>query len=652
MNFTSNDLMPHPLAVPIKRVSFRLPLRPFFMDPAGSANERTRGFHGDDFYLQFKSNGPFVSQEDTEIFCGTAAYRTFTSVDLDEETTYPWNGSRTRSYQFDTDANTVTVQTDEVGRPTIGNMWPTSPTAATQGATDNDPPDHTEITLSVAVDKAWLAGELQRWMDESDDFRDMTGSGLGTYSYIGQGATRSESDGYLGIIGGGDVIAFGPWFSGEPFGMVGDEGEQWNGNFSSWVNRVRRKNAPTLHQEVSTNDDYVSGPGWNAAVGRSIYRDGYAEMALSEPIGDVWMDGHGVFQASEALDSFPMSAASTYEFYSLISHTGDGEANELTLVSRTGRRYRVTIQTGRNEYGEEGSEWVTSQSHVLTTSAATLQATLTLEEDEDAWEIRVSRIEEETTIDDQTQWQVVADVDSYVQYQEDLQVWQSAWDAWDAGGRVGDAPVKPAEKKNPAYLIGPDVVSGYLLLAAMKTRRGTRFGFSPLVYSQQTAGDRYRKRTFKTHLTPGTVESYEGECGLATFSGSADLEWSEEYDAETGVLLPRVVGQWQLTINGQNWTQETYSDFDSVFFYGSTSKTQTATKIRREGTHTWAGRFLIAFDAPDSLGKILSSDWTKFAMSENATDEKNETDAIALDPPASGESLFFEGHRLTYDAET
>lgn len=649
MNFTPGDLMPIQSLVPIKRVSFSLPLTPFFINPASSANARTRGFRGDDFYLQFKSNGPFLAVEDVEVFCGFDAYRTFTSVDLEQQTSNPWNGSRTRSYQFDTGAKTVTVQTDQVGRPTVGNIWPDSTTTATQGAIDKVPPDHIEITLSEAVDNAWLTGELQRWTAESDDFRYATGTGLGTYSYIGQGATRSESDGYLGIIGGGDVVAFGPWFTGTPWGMVGDEGEKWNGQFSSWVNRVRRKNAPVIHSEVSTHDGYAYGGGSNLAVGDSIYRDGYSEMALSEPVGNLWTDGYGVFRESEALDAFPMAAASTNQFRSLLSYTGDGEANELTLVSRTGRRYRVTIQTGRNEYGEDGYEWTTSQSHVLTTLADTLQATLTLEEDEDAWEVRVSRIEEETTIDDQTQWQAVADADAYAQYQKDLQTWQNAWDEWDAGGRVGDAPVKPTEKKNPAYLIGPDVVGNYLLLAATKTRRGSRFGFLPLVYSEETMNDRYRKRTFKLHLTPGTVESYEGGCGLATISGSADLEWSEEYDAETGEQLPREVGLWQLSINGQDWTQESYSEFDSVSFYGSTSKVQTATKIRCEGTHKWSGRFVVSFDAPDRLGKVISSEWTKVAMS--VTEEQNQTEALALDPPASGSSLFFEGHRLTYEDE-
>jgi hypothetical protein len=648
MNFSANDLMPPIPAVPIKQVWFRLPLTPFFIAPAGSANSRTRGFHGDDFYLQFKNTREFKEDGtlEDEPICGFAAYRKSTSVDLSEED--DWSGTLTRSYVFDQDANQVRVETVEDGNHTIGLTHTRTATTAKQKDAFEDPPAHIEITLSEAVDKAWLAGELQRWMSEPDDFRDATGNGLGTYSYIGQGATRSESDGYLGIIGGGDVVALGPWFSGEPYGMVGDEGDKWNGQFSTWINRVRRKNAPVIHRESSKHEGAVYSGGSNLAVGSSIYRDGYAEMALSDPIGDLWMDGHGVFQESEALTSFPMSAVSSYAFSSLMSYTGDGAANELTLVSRTGKCYRVTIQAGRYEYGENGSEWVTTQTHVLTTDAATLQASLTLEQDEDAWEIRVARIEEEVTIDGQTQWKVVADAEAYAQYVEDLQAWQTAWDAWDDGGRVGDAPIKPAEKKNPESLIGPDVVGGYLLLAAIKLRSGSRFGFAPLVYSEETANDRYRKRTFKLHLTPGTVQSHEGACGVGAISGSADLEWSEEFDAETGLQLSREVGQWQLSINGQDWTQENPDAFDSVFFSGSTSKEQAATKIRREGTFAWSGRFIVGFDAPDPLGKVANSDWTKVTMS--AVEESNESGSITLNPPASGTSLFFEGHRLTYDA--
>lgn len=610
MNFTYNDLMPWTTGISLDRVSFRLPLTPFFVNPASYANQRTRGFHGDDFYLQFKSSGPFIPLEDMEIFCGTAAYKKFASVDLDEDATYKWSGSRTRSYLFNTEAKTLSVQTIEVDRPTIGNMWPDSSTTATQGVTDNDPPDHTKITLSEPVDKAWLLEELQRWRAESEEFRDATGGGLGTYSFIGEGATKSESDGYLGIVGGGDVVALGFTFSGEPSGMSGDEGELWNGNYSTWARTVTRKNSPILHRESSPNHFSLSK---NLSVGSSIYRDGYTEMEVSEPLGDVWMDEYGVFQVSKALDDLPMMAADGYELGNLISYTDEGDANELTLVSRTGKRYRVKIETGHYDYDPDGSNWVSSRTHVLITDPVTFVATLTLDTpEEDAWNVRVATIEEE--VEDTGGWKTVADV---------------------------------AQGDYPEALIGSNVAGNFLLLAAIKRRSGTRFGFYSLDYSADP-DTRYRKRTFRRHLTPGTYHVDPGGCGGGV-SGSADLEYVEAFDAETGVQLPREITQYSVTINGKNWTPEVTAPFESLLFSGSSETVKSATKIRREGSYETTGSFIVAFDAPDSYGKILSSEWIKASMT--FADGINKADSIDLDPPASGQSLFFEGHRLTYDTQ-
>jgi hypothetical protein len=622
MNFTYADLMPASPAVPIHRVNFRLPLTPFFIEPSTLASSRTRGFRGQDFFLQNKNTRKINANGsiDDEPICGFDAYQVFSSVDLDANDPDPSTGTRTRSYVFDSASNTVTLQTVETGKPAFGTTHTRTATTSKLGDAFRNPPTHVEITLSEAVNKTWLSGELQRWMSESEALRTETGGGLGTFSYAGQGATRSESDGYLGIVGGGEVQAAGPWYEGEPVGMVGDEGEQWNGKFSTWVNQVRRKNAPVLHRESSKNNGSVFPGAINQAVGASIYRNGYTETELTEPLGNVWRDERGVFTQAGALEGFPLSAAFPFEFQNLMWHTGDGATNELTLISRTGRRYRVTLQMGRGEITEDGYEWTTSQSYELTTDPSTFMAKLSLEEnndDPDAWEIRVARIEEQVTLDGQTQWKVVADVDG------------------------------PVGQREPFSLIGADVAGNYLLLAALRIRRGSRFGFAPLIFSPATAQDRYRKRTFKLHLTPGTVTAHEGACGQETLSGSADLEWSEEFDADSGIQLPRAVGQWQLSISGQDWTQDSYAGFDTLFFPGSTATVQSATRIRREGTHTWAGRFLVAFDAPDRRGKVLGSEWSKVAM--GIVEGQNRAAALALDPPASGSSAFFDGHRLTYE---
>jgi len=658
MNFSTTDLLPKMPRISMRTAIFNIPLTPFFNDPAMTANVRSRGFHGSPFFRQNKNTRAFDENSvlTDEPICGFDAYRQSSSVDYNENNTNPWTGTLIRSYVFNTDNNTLTVATEEIGKHTIGLTHTRTATHSYQGNRFNDPPTHTEITLSEPLTKDWLQGELTRWLGMPDEFIQATGSGLGTYSYIGQGATSSESDGSLAIVGGGRCRAQGPWFSGTPFGMVGNQGDLWNGNFSTWVRRVVRKNAPTLHQESGTlSNGAVAVGSSNLAVGRSIYRQGYSETELSEAVGHLWRDNHGVFEDATILDGFPMSAAHAYDFASLLQYYRQGEANELTLISRTGKRYRVTLQAGYTnyEYDEDDWEaepdvtWVTAQTFVLTTNDS-LVASTSIGELENAWDVRVARIEEQVVVEGQTQWKIVADADGYQEYLEDLQEWQVAWSVWDAAGRVGNAPVKPPVMRDPQQFIGSNILGDFLLLAAIKRRRGSRFGFYPLVYSQDTLNDRYRKKTFRLHLTPGTVNPHGGECGLGDLSGSADFEYSEEYDIQFGIALPRVVHQWSLTLNGVNWTQESTFDFEFIAFPGSNWVEQSATRQRREGTHTWTGRFIVAFDAPDTRGKLISTDWVSAGMSVNVN--VNQTSPINLNPPSSGHSQFFEGHRLTYTA--
>jgi len=588
MNLTYQDLVPYAEQNLLDGVQFKLPLTPFFIGPGGRVNARTRGFFGKDFYLQFRPNGA----------TGTDAYRTFTSVDHDaNRSPTKWDGSRTRSYAYNTETNHVTVQTVVDGNPAIGAVNPTSATHATQGTTTHNPPDHVEITLSQPVTKGWLADELTRWSAESEEFRNATGGGLGTYAYTGHGATRSESDGYLATVGGGEVEPLGYTFlEDEAFGMVGDEAELWNGNYSTWVNLIRRKNAPVIYQDGSASP---------VAAGRGIYRNGYTEISVSEPLGNVWMDDYGVFQASDALAGVPMMAANGYEFGNLLSYADDGEAHELTLLSRTGKPYRVTLQTGSYDWN---GHWITSGTRVVTINPVTLRATLTFgESGENANSVRVSRIEEGITVDDVTEWKTVASVFN------------------------GD---------DPNALIGPSVAGGFLLLAAIKKRAGSRFGFPSLDYATDP-DTRYRKQAFKLQLTPGT---YHG----GGVSGAADLEYAAEFDADTGLLKPRTVTLWEVTINGQDWTPESFNGWDNSYFPGSVeAENNTATVLRREGSHETTGSFFVALDAPDPAGKILSSEWQKVVMTfANAL---NRGMPVDLDPPTSGQSLFFGGHRLTYN---
>ncbi|MCP5535378.1 MAG: hypothetical protein H7A51_03990 [Akkermansiaceae bacterium] len=598
MTFYSTDLVPGSYRILLKQAIFRIPLTPFFSRAASSADLRTRGFHGDYFYQQFKSSGPFVDPEDKEIFCGTDAYRVFTSVDLDSEANDPWNGSRTRDYVFDTTNNQVKVETIEVGRPTIGNIWPNSPTTATQGSTDHEPPDHVEITLSEPIEKAWLEGKLGEWLSQSEDFREATGGGMGMYSYIGQGATKSESDGYLATVGGGHVLALPTTFGGTPYGMTGDEGEYWNGNFSAWMQKVWRKNEPIVHREVSEN--YY--PDINMRVGPNIYRQGYAEVELSEPVSG-WRDDFGVFNEGEELEDAPLSAASGWDIDNLLNYIGDGKGHELTLVSRTGHQYRVTIEAGSEEWSGEQPQWSTYSTHVLTTNAQTLKVSYEFPDPGQWANLRVVRIEKLV----HNEWKTVSDLN------------EGQW----PGNRIGTTPC-----------------GNFLLLGLIRKRSGIKWGF-PEFDSPWTS--RYRKKTSRMHLSPGTVELDSGTCG-GDLSGSYDCEWIEEFDPDTGLQQPRNVTQWSAVINGTDWTPE--EPPYSAFVPGGSKVVDTTTRERWEGEHTWQGRFVVAFDGPDNNGKILSQSVMK--MGVTFSDDRNRTAETSLDPPTSGSTLFFGGYRLTY----
>ncbi len=606
MNFTYNDLMPEAWKWrPGPQAVFAVPLTPFFMPATGANIRRTsRGFRGDSFLSQFKSTRAFDENGvlTDEPLAGTSAYRVFSSVDLDEDETNPWTGSMTYSYVFDTDNDEVRVDVAVVGRPTIGLTHTRTVNTAKQGDAFNDPPDHIEITLSEAVDKAWLAGEFNRWMSQPEAFRIATGGGLGTFAYSGHGATRSESDGYFAVVGGGEVVARGPVFSGTFTGMVGDAGDFWNGNFSTWLSKVRRMNAPIIYGNLA--------PGIDRRAGTSIYRDGHTDEQLLEPLGDVWRDDYGVFDMENVLGAPPMKVSPVYLNDLLTYYNGDGCAHELTLISRTGKRYRVTIETGGYEYnGGDGLEWSTTRTYVMTTDDS-LRASLVMDlPGENETQVRFAMIEEERTVDQTTEWVVVADLE-------------------------GELP-------NPATRIGPDIIGDYLLLAAAKTRRGSRFGFMPFDFSDV----RYQKRTCEVRLTTGNFSIPEGQEEFGTaISGSFDFAYVDEFDMETGLQLPRAVTEWSMVMNGVDWTREVPSW--SGGFSGSSLTIDTATRRRHEGSYSVAGLFHLGFDAPDAGGKILGVSWEPKTMEFSGG--LHQTDAERFDPPASGESLFFEGHRLTY----
>lgn len=607
MNFTPQQLLPtRPGFIPEKSVTDRIPHTPFWNPPEehiDSVFHKTLGFHGDDFFFQNKTTieyeqdlpdnpdeGRFVSDDP---ICGVDAYSFSTSVDYDEGTGDPYNGTLEKIYVFDETLNEVRLETVETGNH-FGAAFSNTRTATTQifGNQYADPSNHVIETFSTPVDKTTLDDYLDEWRSKPEEFRDITGNGLGTYAYIGQGATKSESDGYLAEVGGGDVRALPYTFTEfSASGMTGDIAALWNGNFTAKIYTVTRKNAPVIHREQCEDYSYHR----NIDSGTDIYRAGYIEEELSEPLTS-WRDDYGVFETGEELDAAPLVPVRGGDIEYLATSPVGGGGNDVFLVSRDGGQYRVSL-----EYGDYTPDWEGISTEVVVTGETTLQSpAVSIELPSGAYYARVAKIERKVGAD----WVVVSDI---------------------------------ANGDTPETLISTSVrQAGALLFAVSRRRIGERWGFYPFSGGGET---RYRVQTYKLHLTPGTVTLSSGACG-GDVTGNLDMEWEEEFDVISGVAKPREVTQWEAAINGTDWTPaEPYY----AGYFGSIV-TETATLRRREDTAELNGRFLVAFDEPYPNGKIISTATVSAAVS--FTGGINVGDEVPLLPPASGHSVFFEGFRL------
>jgi len=582
MNFSQSQLRPPQTGfLSAKSVAYRVPHTPFWNDPATNAESKTRSFYGNDFFLQNKSTneyeedlpdnpgeGRFVSDDP---ICGFAAYSISTTVDYDEESPDPYNGVIELTYVFDETLNEVRLESTETGKHFGGGLSNTrTETTRVFGNQYADPPTHVIETFTGVVDKTTLGDYLDEWRSKPEEFRFFTANTVG--------ATKSESDGYLAEVGGGDLRARPYTFnSSSASGMTGDIAALWNGNFTAEVSRVTRKNAPVMYREQSEGYTYELSL---ARFASGIYRNGYSEESVSDPITS-YRDDYGIFEDGEGLENSPLFSTSAYTIGDLVGGTGDGYENSVFFISRDGKQYRLTFTT----------EVLITDANTLKSPEITIEASVGLE-----------KIEQKVEGD----WVVLADVEN---------------------------------EDDPEDLIGYSVRdTNTRLFAVIRRRQGSRYGFLPLDYIGST---RYRVKSYKIHLTPETVVLDDGACG-DDVSGSYDAEWYQEYDAVTGVLKPRVITEWAAVINGQDWTPEDAPS--NVSFDGSTLVTSTATLQRREGESTTSGRFLVAFDFPDSNGKIIST--STFSAAVSFTGGINVSEEVALLPPASGRSVFFEGYRL------
>lgn len=649
-----------------KAVGYSHPVRPYWTSPGSQVSKRGIALFGSDFIHQ-PSYTRADSEDDWALCAGNQTFQVFNLVVDDYH--YPdnhtfygeWTGTYAYNFLGPIGPNTLKpALTQDPAGIINGTFWPDSPQTATTANehveyeyTSGTPPvvvgtdvfDRTR-TLREPVTRAWLLGEVGSWDSMSD--ANKAARGNATMSY-----TSSSSDGWRAAVSRADIKPTGKWFANNASGMTGNLATYWNGNFSTYAIKERRKNIPVARWRAPA---VYTGAGRPSEVsGLSLYTNGHKESELSSEVTDKWVDSSGVFElavgaawdAALALTSYRsvnLAGATMAQGSALTGHIRGGaygECNQLMLVSATGSRYRVTL-----EFGSSYPTFTVDETYVLETDAETLQVTHQFGMAVQYKTGRISRVEQWQAVGEGMGWVILSDIAAYDAWQAEYQAqydawqptywaWSDAWYAWDEGGQEGPEPTEPiftptglaaeAAPGTPGSLVGTSPSVGIHVISVFKYRHGQTFGFPN---HGAYVGRRFAVKTNRIHQTTG-----------AGASGSYDYEELHQWvDGEEKSL---VVTQNSAVINGVDWTP----DPSGYGFIVSSPTTNTDTLQRAEFSGNIGYDFDVEFDESSATGKLLGTTHELLGMSISGS--TNITVWSALGSPTAGESIHCPGHRLT-----
>jgi hypothetical protein len=668
MSYHHDELRPWPAqkAGDWKSIRTRAPLTPFFFgDEVGTITKVTRVFSGGGFFPQ-NHRTKLTASSEVEAICGHQMFQTWTGDYSEDGFWKPapnspctaYSGSktvtRTRTMTFNETANTVSIvwaedieqsgsgiggfpentKTLTATTVTMSYDWERSPTSCERFHREG-----TE-TLSNAVTSGVIDGWLSEWMGKSFTFRNATNEAVvDAQAGFNSCATRAESSGARYYkVSGGQAKTRGTWFlDGWSSGTVGSLANLWNGNYTVMLCLRRRMNRPTIYREPTKVPNGYGGFTVNTGLNfanygiytKVSYPNGVVEEELEDETTNHWsLYGGGEFEWNPDSSPDPVFAATPWRpigyLYGFQTFASPSYVylSQLNLISRTGRRYRITIQLGEWQYDEETWEgsmnWHTE--HVLETDPESLRVQFRLELDSDAQftEARIFRLEQWTGIEPEP-WKVIAEAEHEI-------------------------------LPDPATMISDKVtVPGIHLLAATQERNGSAFGFSSFDWESTT---RYRKRSFRSNrTTPEAGNPGISGCGGAYPQGSATYEYSEEY--VEGELRPPQVIAHSLQVGGVDWTNPDYVPYEHQSLPGAWPTEMISPTLRRatnSGDSEDYGHSGPMLDTPDPDGRVLETIYVPLPVS--AVGNQNVTDWTDLMPPAAGSSVFVEGQRLTYSAQT
>lgn len=473
-------------------------------------------------------------------------------------------------------------------------------------------------TLSTPITLAMLVSILDEWLIKTKSYRQTTGStdaiAHATESTDGKASARA-------FVMELDLPTF-----------TGDEAI-YNGNFSGWACIATLRNTPKAYGEITTTSTWPNYRRGNS--GAYGYPNGHEEITLSDEVTDVWSDTQAPWGEFTEADPFVGCPQTTQAHYSI--RVQPNEHQELTLISRTGRQYRVTLEAITSAGPGDPPEVIGEV--VMVTDELTKKATYVgvAIDYEDAYTLIPTKIEVYQGAD----WFVVADV---------------------------------AEEQDVAGLIGTNVNGEYLLLQAMKHREGTTFGFGAL----DGSGSRYRTKHVDVELTTPTY-SADGDTwtnGTPPPTGSVVIDFTQTY--HYGLQYPVTeVTEWSKSLDGTTVTlgedqlaitieeshtydvSEVYDDFLSL--PNTVSLTPTFRRKERTTALVHLGHSAVRRDVLNTYGPVtaltgsyshdnpdfISEEWIPFTATWDGT--KNVADPITIDVPDAGTTKVFAGIRLTYD---
>jgi hypothetical protein len=631
MGWGETELM-HPVHLAAQRKrshDMSYPLTPIFNELADSGRAfSTIKMSLTGFFQQNEVTNSFADPSDKDALCGKGAYRVST-VDGHLFKAAVWSvltETYTRSYEFNTSPGSESVSVQQVitGDSTTG--WAPSPTHSQtasysiQGDPANgggfDPYVWKEITLSTSADRAYIAGRLVDWQAESETFRFATDSSIHDTSY----ATESD-DGHAEVNGGHYRISNSNPFSVTLPTPLASDDDLWGGNYFAHILVTRRMLSPVLYKEKYKTTTGTGGSKSAHSNAMGIYNEGYSQEVFSDlVVENIWKDDYGIFDdGASLLDGAPKISELSLYLGAIPYATGEGNGHEFVFVSRNGIRKRITLEVIEYGYDEAPpyDEIITVLSSVqIVTDPLTLRVAHTFEPLADPFtqSVRVSLVEE-LVDEDEDEW-----------------------------AEVGGEEVIGGDATDPAIKV----------LHYTRSRYGARWGF---LERKPPYEDYYRTKTYTKDLGVDTSldpdEDGGTPCG-GLISGTFLFSTTQSYSATTGVLQDREVTDFEMTMDGTDWTVADPDHVDSHVF--GTTAIDTATTLRKElVVYPREGRFFVSFDEPRVadgtsnaaflFGKVISSEWVKVAVAVDGS--QHLIDWREIPTANAGECVTIDGFRLS-----